>query len=357
MATFAAKVVAWQKRHGRHNLPWQNTRDPYRIWLSEIMLQQTQVATVIPYYLRFVERFPDIKSLACASLDEVLTLWSGLGYYSRAANLYRAAQIIVREHAGKFPRDFENVLKLPGIGSSTAAAICVFAYRQKRAILDGNVKRVLARCFGVAGYPGEKKVQEQLWRKSEALLPKRGIRAYTQGLMDLGAEVCLRRNPDCPACPLHRSCVAFKTGRVNQVPAPKPRKALPHRQTVMLILLHKGEVLLEKRPPAGVWASMWGFPEIAPEDDVRKVCTQRFGARIKTPRFLPRLEQGFSHFKLSIQPLLLQVETINFHAAEPGRLWLNVNDAQHAALPAPARKLLQQVTGSSGKVTSDSSRT
>jgi len=345
MPSFADKVVAWQKRHGRHNLPWQNTRDPYRIWLSEIMLQQTQVVTVIPYYLRFVERFPDIKSLACASLDEVLTLWSGLGYYSRAANLHRASQIIMTKHRGIFPRNFDSIMELPGIGRSTAAAICVFAFGQKRAILDGNVKRVLARCFGVVGYPGEKSVQEKLWRKSEALLPKRGIRAYTQGLMDLGAEVCLRRNPDCPACPLHRGCVAYKTGRANELPAPKPRKALPHRQTVMLILLHKGDVLLEKRTPAGVWAGMWSFPEIAPEDDVRKVCTQRFGARIKKPRFLPRLEQGFSHFKLSIQPLLLQVETVNFHASEPGQLWLNFNDAQGAALPAPVRRLLKQAEG------------
>ncbi|HWN30441.1 MAG TPA: A/G-specific adenine glycosylase [Burkholderiales bacterium] len=351
MPSFAAKVVAWQKRHGRHNLPWQNTRDPYRIWVSEIMLQQTQVVTVIPYYLRFVERFPDMKSLACASLDEVLTLWSGLGYYSRAANLHRAAQVIMNEHRGLFPRKFDSILELPGIGRSTAAAICVFAFGQKRAILDGNVKRVLARCFGVAGYPGEKNVQEQLWRKSEALLPKRGSEAYTQGLMDLGAEVCLRRNPDCPACPLHRSCVAFKTGRVNQLPALKPRKALPHRQTVMLILLHKGEVLLEKRPPAGVWAGMWSFPELGPEEDVRKICTQRFGARAKNPQYLPRVEHGFSHFELSIQPILLQVEALRFQAMEPGKLWLNVSDAQHAALPAPVRKLLQQAAALNGKVT------
>ena len=189
MKDFADRIISWQKRHGRHNLPWQKVRDPYRIWLSEIMLQQTQVVTVIPYYLRFVERFPDIKSLACASLDEVLTLWSGLGYYSRAANLHCAAQIIMNEHRGIFPRNFDSITKLPGIGRSTAAAICVFAYGQKRAILDGNVKRVLARCFDVAGYPGEKSIQEQLWRKSEALLPKRSIEAYTQGLMDLGAEV------------------------------------------------------------------------------------------------------------------------------------------------------------------------
>ena len=306
------------------------------------MLQQTQVVTVIPYYLRFVERFPDIKNLARASLDDVLTVWSGLGYYSRAGNLHRAAQVIMNKHCGKFPRNFDSIVELPGIGRSTAAAICVFAYGQKRAILDGNVKRVLARSFGVSGYPGDKSVREQLWSKSEALLPMSGIRAYTQGLMDLGAEVCLRRNPDCPACPLHRGCVAYKAGRVNELPAPKPRKALPHRQTVMLILLHKGEVLLVKRPPAGVWASMWSFPEIAPEDEVRTACAQRFAARVKNPKWLPPLQHGFSHFELKIRPVLLQVDSVKQQAAEPGQLWLNLNDAQHAALPAPVRKLLQQ---------------
>ena len=342
MSNFADRIISWQKRHGRHSLPWQKTRDPYRIWLSEIMLQQTQVVTVIPYYLRFVERFPDIKSLARASLDDVLAVWSGLGYYSRAGNLHLAAQVIVNNHCGKFPRNFDSIVELPGIGRSTAAAICVFAYGQKRAILDGNVKRVLARCFGVTGYPGEKSVRKRLWNKSEKLLPKSGIRSYTQGLMDLGAEVCLRRNPDCPACSLHRGCVAYKAGRVNELPAPKPRKALPRRHAVMLILLHKGEVLLVKRQPAGVWASMWSFPEIAPEDEVRAACAQKFAARVKEPKWLPPLQHGFSHFELNIRSALLQVDSVKQQAAEPGQLWLNLNDAQHAALPAPVRKLLQQ---------------
>ncbi len=342
MPSFADKVIAWQKSCGRHNLPWQNARDPYHIWVSEIMLQQTQVITVIPYYSRFVERFPDIESLARASLDEVLAVWSGLGYYSRARNLHRAAQVIMNDHHGIFPRNFDSIVELPGIGRSTAAAICVFAYRQRRAILDGNVKRVLSRCFGVAGYSGEKSVQEKLWRKSEALLPKNGIRVYTQGLMDLGAEVCLRRKPDCPACPLHHGCVAYKTGRVNKLPGSRPRKALPHRQTVMLILLHKGEVLLEKRPPAGVWASMWSFPEIAPDDEVHAACAERFAAHVKEPKWLPLLQHGFSHFELEISPVLLQVDSVKQQAAEPGQLWLNLEDAKHAALPAPVRKLLQQ---------------
>jgi A/G-specific adenine glycosylase len=335
--------VRWQKRLGRHNLPWQNTRNPYRVWLSEIMLQQTQVATVIPYYWRFVKHLPDTQALAGAELDEVLTLWSGLGYYSRARNLHRAAQIIVREHAGKFPRDFESVLKLPGVGRSTAAAICVFAFGQRHPILDGNVKRVLARCFGVKGYPGAKKVEAKLWRQSKVLLPARNIEIYTQALMDLGATICLRRNPLCPSCPLQQTCVAFNRRMIDQLPVSRPKKILPRKESKMLILLYRKEVLLEKRPPAGIWAGLWSFPEITPRDDVRQFCAQHFGARINKPHLLPRLEHGFSHFKLSIQPVLLQVETLNFQAAEPGRLWLNLNDAHGAAVPAPVRKLLLKV--------------
>ena len=342
MSDFADHIISWHKRHGRHDLPWQNTRNPYRVWLSEIMLQQTRVATVIPYYRRFVKRFPDIQTLAGAELDEVLTLWSGLGYYSRASNLHRAAQIIVREYAGQFPCDFESVMNLPGIGRSTAAAICAFAFGQRLPILDGNVKRVLARCFGIKGYPGEKKVEAKLWRQSELLLPRRNIETYTQALMDLGATVCLRRNPLCPQCPLGADCRAFNKRMTNKVPVPRPKKTLPCKQTVMLILLHKGEILLEKRPTAGIWPGLWSFPEITPRDDVREFCAQHFGARIKIPHLLPRLEHGFSHFELSIQPLLLQVEALNWHMAEPGRLWLNFNDAQGAALPAPVRKLLKQ---------------
>jgi A/G-specific adenine glycosylase len=342
VSNFALRIITWQKRHGRHNLPWQDTRDPYHIWLSEIMLQQTQVATVSSYYSRFVARFPDIKCLARACLDDVLAVWSGLGYYARAVNLHRAARIIMEKHHGRFPRNYDSILELPGVGRSTAAAIGVFAYKQRRAILDGNVKRVLARCFGVVGYPGENSVQERLWRKSEALLPTKAIRTYTQGLMDLGAGVCLRRNPRCHACPLNFDCVAFKAKRTNTLPTPKPATALPRRQTVMLIMLHNGEVLLQKRPPAGVWASMWSFPEIAAEEEVRAACVARFAARVKRQKWLPVLKHGFSHFELDIRPVLLQVDGVRAQAAEPGQLWLSLEDAQRAAVPAPVRKLLLQ---------------
>ncbi|MGH8750407.1 MAG: A/G-specific adenine glycosylase [Burkholderiales bacterium] len=344
MRNFAAALIRWQKRHGRHHLPWQNTRDPYRVWLSEIMLQQTQVTTVIPYYRRFLQRFPDLKSLARAGLNEVLILWSGLGYYARARNLQRAAQIICARHGGRFPRAFDDILNLPGIGRSTAGAIGVFAFGARRAILDGNVKRVLTRCFGIAGYPGEKKIEAKLWRRSEALLPARQIESYTQALMDVGATVCLRRKPLCAQCPLKSSCIAFKQNRIAQLPAPKPKKLVPRKYCHMLILLNKKEVLLERRAPAGIWASLWSFPEIEAPDEAGKFCARRFGARVSKAQFLPRLEHGFSHFQLSIQPLLLPVEALNLQAREPGQMWLNLEDAQGAAVPAPVRKLLRQVS-------------
>ncbi|HEU0290207.1 MAG TPA: A/G-specific adenine glycosylase, partial [Burkholderiales bacterium] len=221
-ASFAAKLVAWQKKHGRHDLPWQGTRDPYVIWVSEIMLQQTQVATVIPYYNRFLARFPDVTTLAAAPLDEVLRLWSGLGYYSRARNLHGSAQEIVAAHGGRFPRRFEEVAALPGVGRSTAAAICVFAFGKRHAILDGNVKRVLARYGGVKGYGGDRKIAETLWQEAQRLLPQRNVETYTQGLMDLGATVCTRSKPRCPVCPVHGGCVAYRRGWTGTVPAPRP---------------------------------------------------------------------------------------------------------------------------------------
>jgi len=332
--------VRWQKKHGRHDLPWQKTRNAYRIWLSEIMLQQTQVATVIPYYQRFLRRFPDIKSLAAASLDEVLELWSGLGYYSRARNLQRAAQIIVARHRVRFPRNYATVIELPGIGRSTAAAICVFAFGAHHAILDGNVKRLFARCFGIAGYPGEAKVAARLWRAAERQLPARNIEAYTQGLMDLGAAICTRIKPRCDACPVARECIALRRGTVSRLPAPRPRKSLPQRRVRMLVLLHAGQVLLEKRAPSGIWGGMWSLPEVAPEADVRLLCKQRYAAEIATNEALPVIAHGFTHFKLEIEPQRLGVARVVPRAAAPGLMWLPLEDALGAAIPAPVRRIL-----------------
>ena len=339
----AAKLTTWQKKHGRHDLPWQGTRDPYAIWLSEIMLQQTQVATVIPYYNRFLAHFPGVAELAAAPLDEVLKLWSGLGYYSRARNLHKAAQVVVNEHGGRFPRRFEDVTALPGVGRSTAAAICVFSFGARHAILDGNVKRVLARLRGVKGYAGEKKVANRLWQEAERLLPRRGIEAYTQGLMDLGSSVCTRGKPRCNDCPLHGDCVALKRGWVAGLPSPRPRKVLPHKRTTMLVLTRAGEVLLEKRPPTGIWGGMWCLPEVARHPDLEAYCLKRFGARVLEVETMPTLAHGFTHFSLDIRPLHLRVSALVPQAAEPGLTWLSLEDARGAAIPTPVRKILAQL--------------
>ena len=342
-ATFANKVVRWQKKHGRHDLPWQGTRDAYRIWLSEIMLQQTQVTTVIPYFQRFLARFPDVRSLAAAAEDDVLTLWSGLGYYSRARNLHRAAQIIATGQDARVPEDFAGLLALPGIGRSTAAAISVFAFGARHAILDGNVKRLFARCFGIAGYPGDAKVAAVLWRETERQLPSRDIESYTQGLMDLGATVCTRGKPRCDRCPVAPDCIALKADAIKKFPAPRPRKALPQRQTQMLVLLHARQVLLEKRAPTGIWGGMWSLPEAAVDADLVALCAERYGARVAAPVPMPALAHGFTHFKLDIAPQRLMVSQVALRAAAPGVAWLSLEDALGAAIPAPVKRILMTV--------------
>lgn len=345
-ASVAARLIAWHRRHGRHDLPWQNTRDAYRIWLSEIMLQQTQVGTVIPYYRRFLKRFPTVKALAAAPLDEVLALWSGLGYYSRARNLHQAAGMLVAQHDGRIPRDPAQVQALPGIGRSTAAAICVFAHGGRHAILDGNVKRVLARFYGIRGYPGEKKVESLLWQKAQGLLPPPGkdaknIIAYTQGLMDLGASVCSRSRPRCESCPLAADCVARARGLTASLPTRKPRAAMPQRATVMLVLRHAGEILLEKRAARGIWGGLWSLPEVASARAARAAIAARFDARVLAAKALPVLAHGFTHFKLDIAPLLLDVSKPRQQV--PGTMWLTPADACGAALPTPVRQILLSI--------------
>ena len=327
MSSFATKLVRWQARHGRHDLPWQGTRDPYRIWLSEVMLQQTQVGTVIPYYRRFLARFPNMKSLAKATLDDVLRLWSGLGYYTRARNLHAAARAVVERHGGRFPRTREALESLPGLGRSTAAAIAVFAFGAREAILDGNVKRVLARHFAVRGFPGDPRVEKRLWGLAESELPARNVEAYTQGLMDLGAGVCARKRPACDRCPVSASCKAHAQHKEEAYPQPRPRKARPVKKTSMLLMLRDGEVLLEKRAPAGVWGGLWCFPEVETSDK-------------SADRLLPVLRHEFTHFALDITPVLRVVESASARVAEPGQIWLPVEEAIGAAVPAPVRKLL-----------------
>jgi A/G-specific adenine glycosylase len=342
-ASFSARIIVWQENHGRHDLPWQGTRDPYAIWLSEIMLQQTQVATVIPYYTRFLARFPDAAALAAAPLDEVLRLWSGLGYYSRARNLHVAAQDIVNAHGGRFPKRIEEVAALPGVGRSTAAAICVFAYGARQAILDGNVKRLLARHRGIRGYPGEKKVADRLWVEAEQLVPRRRVEAYTQGLMDHGATVCVRTRPRCAECPVRHDCVALQRGWVARLPAARPRKSRPHRRTIMLVLTRAGEVLLEKRPAAGIWGAMWCLPETARRTDLEAFCLKRYGAHVTEVEELEPVAHGFTHFSLAIRPLRLRISALVPSADEPGLVWLPFEEARSAAIPAPVRRILAKL--------------
>ena len=294
------------------------------------MLQQTQVAAVIPYYERFLARFPDIAALARASEDEVLRLWSGLGYYARGRNLLRAAREVAR--AGRFPDTHEEIQGLPGVGPSTAAAIAAFAFGRRAAILDGNVKRVLARCFGIEG-------EKAQWALAQELLPTRSIEAYTQALMDLGATVCTRTHPACGLCPVARDCVALRDGRIDELPAARKRKPMPLKHATWLVLLHKGSVLLERRPGSGIWGGLWVFPE-GRNKDAAAFCRRSFSCEIAGAQKMPVIEHGFTHFRLKIQPLHCSVTRKLPRAEAPGRIWLEVGDAARAAVPAPVRKLL-----------------
>jgi A/G-specific adenine glycosylase len=309
------------------------------------MLQQTQVNTVMPYYLRFMQEFPTMHDLAQAPLDAVLALWSGLGYYSRARNLHSAARQVIQDYQGQFPEHRELIQRLPGIGRSTAAAIAVFAFSKREAILDGNVKRIFARYFGIAGYPGQHKVQSLLWEKAEASLPVNHcageMEIYTQALMDLGATVCIRHTPLCLACPLQQQCVAYKENRVHQLPAAKPRKPLSQKETIFLLLMQQQKLLLEKRPAPGIWGELWCPPEIDIAIDIVSYCQHHFGINVQAPVELPTLDHQFTHFKLRIYPRLLHVASEPI-AMLPQFIWVKPSDALKQGIPAPDRKLLKQ---------------
>ncbi|MDR3391117.1 MAG: A/G-specific adenine glycosylase [Sulfuriferula sp.] len=340
MSDFALRLIDWQRLAGRHDLPWQGSRDPYRVWLSEIMLQQTQVMTVIPYYQRFVVRFPDVASLAAAELDEVLAHWSGLGYYSRARNLHAAARRVMADFGGVFPLRTDDLESLPGIGRSTAAAIAAFCFGTRAAILDGNVKRVLTRQFGVAGYPGEKAVETRLWTLAESLLPAEGVDIYTQALMDMGATLCTRGRPRCEACPVAVSCVALATQQVASLPTPKPRKAVPHKTVRFVILHHAGRVWLQQRPPSGIWGGLWSFPELTMDDDVLAVCQEQWRLQVAGTQALPDFRHVFTHFSLQIAPQLVDVVSLPLTVNEASGCWMQPDEALAAGIPAPVRKVL-----------------
>ena len=339
LPTFAQRLIRWQKKHGRHDLPWQNTRDPYRVWLSEIMLQQTQVTTVIPYYERFLARFPTLATLAEAPVDEVMAYWAGLGYYARARNLHACARIVVTRFGGRFPCKAEEIAALPGIGRSTANAIAVFCFGAHLPILDGNVKRLLCRHAGISGWPGSPAVEGQAWRYGVELLPKREVATYIQAQMDMGASVCTRSRPRCEHCPVAADCVALRDGRTAELPTPKPRKPLDERATRVLLLIDGDAVLLQARPPTGIWGGLLSLPEVDTTADVSAAVT-RLGCTLRTLRDLPSFAHTFTHFRLNIFPTLCFVE----HAAtvaEATAHWWRFGDLNQAPLPSPVRRLLE----------------
>ncbi len=394
MTSFASRLIAWQRVHGRHGLPWQvqgginrgeqtsdkqsppsgllpqsagcasnvSEANAYRVWLSEIMLQQTQVATVIPYFQKFITSFPTIAALAAASEDDVLAHWSGLGYYARGRNLHKAARLIVAQFNGEFPRNFDDIIALPGIGRSTAAAVCALAFHQHRAILDGNVKRVLARHRGIEGWTGNKKVEAQLWQQAECLLPQKSsprpngervrergnlnedIAIYTQSLMDMGATLCTRSKPKCVLCPVQADCVALQTDRINTLPTPRPKKTVPERRATFLLLMHGNDILLEKRPSSGIWGGLWCPPQFDDEDTAKNWFVLNVMDACEVER-LENFTHTFTHFKLHITPLKIQLERKPLSVAQPGNQWLSVEKALGAAIPTPVRVMLEQLNG------------
>ena len=342
---FTSSLLAWYAHHGRHDLPWQQEVTPYRVWVSEVMLQQTQVNTVIPYFNAFMQRFPDIQALAEAELDEVLHCWTGLGYYARARNLQRAARIIIGQFNGEIPSGIEQLLTLPGIGRSTAGAILALSGNQRHPILDGNVKRVLARFHMLEGWPGQPEVERRLWKLAEQYTPDTRVAEYTQAIMDLGAIVCTRRQPRCGACPVHDACAARITSQQHHFPQPRPRKILPVRDTVFAILQNEaGQVLLEQRPPAGIWGGLWAFPECAPGDDLAAWIRARFGCAINGLEYLAKMRHTFSHFHLDIVPVHVAVMAGNEAVHESGcYCWYTPESVQRFGMATPVKKLLEGI--------------
>ena len=338
----SAAVLSWYDRHGRKDLPWQQDITPYRVWVSEIMLQQTQVSTVIPYFEQFMRRLPDVGALAAADADEVLHLWTGLGYYSRARNLHKTAQRVVAEHGGEFPRDLAQLIDLPGIGRSTAGAIASLSMGLRAPILDGNVKRVLARYHAVPGWPGNKPVQDRLWALAESHTPQHRVNHYTQAMMDLGATLCTRSKPRCTDCPLQAGCQARLLGEPSAFPQSKPRKTLPVRQCLMPLLVNAEQaVWLERRPDSGLWGGLWCPPQL--EDDQQLAeWLARQGWQVEHSQALPSLRHTFSHFHLDIRPQLLRI-TASCGVAEPGQVWYNLRQPSRLGLAAPVKKLLAQL--------------
>jgi len=339
---FSNAVLSWFDHNGRHDLPWQRDINPYRVWVSEIMLQQTQVTTVLGYFDRFMQALPTVQALAEAPEDEVLHLWTGLGYYTRARNLQKTAQIVVTEHAGEFPRSVAQLVELPGIGLSTAGAIASISMGLRAPILDGNVKRVLARFTAQEGYPGEPKVAKALWANAELFTPLTRVNHYTQAMMDLGATICTRSKPSCLLCPLEKACEAHMLGMETRYPLSKPRKAVPQKRTLMPLLANSdGAILLYRRPSTGLWGGLWSLPELDALTEVADLAAQH-SLSMGSVMALPSLTHTFSHFQLAIEPWLVRVEESALHVAEADWLWYNLATPPRLGLAAPVKTLLKR---------------
>lgn len=340
-ASFSSRIISWYEKFGRKHLPWQQDKTPYKVWVSEIMLQQTQVSTVIPYYLKFMTRFPTIDSLADAPQDEVLHYWTGLGYYARARNLHKSAQLIRDEHGSQFPRDFEDVLSLPGIGRSTAGAVLSLALAQHHAILDGNVKRVLARHGAIDGWPGKKQVENKLWELTDKLTPDLDVQKYNQAMMDIGASICSRSRPACSDCPVAIDCQAQLTGRQSDYPGKKPKKVIPEKNAYMLVLAKGEEVILEKRPPAGIWGGLWCFPQFSTREELDEYLITK-GLTVSEEEVLPGFRHTFSHFHLDISPILVSAEGFsdNQIMEDKPSLWYNLPHPPKVGLAAATERIL-----------------
>lgn len=359
---FSERVLNWYDQFGRKHLPWQQNTSRYSVWVSEIMLQQTQVKTVIPYFNTFMQKFPNVVALANAQQDQVLHLWTGLGYYARARNLHKAAQCIRDEHNGEFPQTFDEVVSLPGIGKSTAAAILSLADNQAYVIMDGNVKRVLARFFAIEGWPGNKKVEDSLWQLAESLKPEARFNHYTQAMMDLGATLCTRSKPNCDECPVQEHCLAFAQGRQAELPHKKPKKTIPSKSTIMLIPFYQGRVLMQKRPASGIWGGLWGFYE-APSNTynefpsaIQSLCSESLkDQRLQDSQTLASFRHTFSHFHLDITPVLIPLNSAPKNTAvnsiqentinddENQQLWFDIHQASNVGLAAPTVKIFKQL--------------
>lgn len=347
MNPFPLQLLSWFDKHGRKQLPWQKNKTPYRVWVSEIMLQQTQVATVIPYFERFMQRFSDIAALANAAEDEVLHLWAGLGYYSRARNLHRAAKMIMTEFDGCFPDTLENLLSLPGIGQSTAGAILSIAYNKPTPILDGNVKRVLSRFYGIREPVNDKATEKKMWALATQNTPTKRVADYTQAIMDLGATLCTRSKPNCATCPFVETCVAYAENAVNDIPAKKSTKKLPVRSATFLLARYRDTILLCKRPPAGIWGGLWSLPELSGEPDqasLRRFCQQKLGATIRHINTLPNFRHTFSHYHLDIHPVCVTLTKQPAKVMESEQqIWYNLNQPAKLGLPKPVQLLLSEL--------------